>query len=528
MTDTDTRPGEASDLDPAERYGFTDCQREAFDALMAGGNIFLTGNAGTGKSYVLNAFIEELEERGAHYIALAPTGIAAQNLKNGTTIHRTLKIGFGVQDPTDQSRKAIGRKVLDCADVVIIDEISMCRIDLFERVMNMILASKRKTGPKQVVLVGDFFQLPPVLNDDDRRIIMRFWPGNEEGYCFRSDLWRGMGFEPHVLTETVRQTDPEFIGELNRARIGDAGCVPYFNERSISRRAQADEDDLWLCATNRMASTINEERVSALEEQGLPSRTYVADVDGDVKPSDEPTEERLHLTVGARVMMLVNRPTLDVSNGSIGTVTDLGVDCVEVLFDGQDQAVEVGANEWEICKSVVSEVEPDPAAEPDARPGIEIETVGTFKQIPLRLAFAITIHKSQGQTFDRCVVHSKVFGAGMLYVALSRCTNYEGMTIWPKIERGRLFANAAVVAFYDAIERGEYSRAPLEPLYQDAQQDALPGLGLEEPPWSEPAPAAAPLRAVMATPPAGGSMFIECPLEYAQRVQGYIDALMGR
>ena len=155
-----------------EERTFTPGQAEAMDALLSGRNVFLSGNAGTGKSYVLNAFIEELEEREVPYLAMAPTGIAAQNLHNGTTIHRTLQVSFGVLDPHDENKKTLTRKVLNKAEVIIIDEVSMCRIDLFERVMNMVLAAKRVSGRKQVVLVGDFFQLPPVVTDDDRRVLM--------------------------------------------------------------------------------------------------------------------------------------------------------------------------------------------------------------------------------------------------------------------------------------------------------------------------------------------------------------------
>lgn len=167
-----------------EERTFTPGQAEAMDALLSGRNVFLSGNAGTGKSYVLNAFIEELEEREVPYLAMAPTGIAAQNLHNGTTIHRTLQVGFGVLDPHDENKKTLTRKVLNKAEVIIIGEVSMCRIDLFERVMNMVLAAKRVSGRKQVVLVGDFFQLPPVVTDDDRKVLMQLWPGNDDGMVY--------------------------------------------------------------------------------------------------------------------------------------------------------------------------------------------------------------------------------------------------------------------------------------------------------------------------------------------------------
>ena len=329
-------------------HSFTAGQAEAFEALCSGRNVFLSGNAGTGKSYVLNAFIDELERREVPYLAMAPTGIAAQNLRNGTTIHRTLKIGFGVLDPHDENRKTLTRKVLNKAEVIIIDEISMCRVDLFERVMNMVLAAKRVSGRKQVVLVGDFFQLPPVVSDGDRRVLMQLWPGNDDGYAFKSPLWTGMGFEPHVLTEVKRQNDPEFIDQLNRARIGDRGCVDYFNDRSVSDRKRADPDDLWLCASNRMASTINDERVGELESHGARAMTYRAESSGDVKPSDKPTEDVLRIVVGARVMLLTNAPDHGLSNGSLGTVLDVAPDAVTVAFDDCPYTVEVAEKQWSI------------------------------------------------------------------------------------------------------------------------------------------------------------------------------------
>lgn len=486
-----------------EERTFTPGQAEAMDALLSGRNVFLSGNAGTGKSYVLNAFIEELEEREVPYLAMAPTGIAAQNLHNGTTIHRTLQVGFGVLDPHDENKKTLTRKVLNKAEVIIIDEVSMCRIDLFERVMNMVLAAKRVSGRKQVVLVGDFFQLPPVVTDDDRKVLMQLWPGNDDGYAFKSPLWKGMGFEPHVLTEVVRQSDPEFIGQLNRARIGDRDCIAYFNERSISDRKRAPEDDLWLCATNRMASTINDERVGELERLGARARTYTAYSYGDVKPSDKPTDDKLRLVEGARVMLLANMPDHGLANGSLGTISEVGVDCVTVEFDDCEYPVEVSEKEWKVLKSSVRDIIGD-----DGNPAQELvtDTVGAFTQIPLRLAFAITIHKSQGQTFERCAVHSKVFGAGMLYVALSRCTTFDGLTVWPKIERQRLYANESVIEFYDSLA-AKAEKAP------EPSQDAL---------FDADAPAA-PLS--VPTDKAGrtddGMVYIKCPAQIADRVRDY-------
>lgn len=469
---------------------FTEGQAAAMAALRDGRNVFLTGNAGTGKSYVLNAFIEELEDDDVPFLAMAPTGIAAQNLENGTTIHRTLQVGFGILDPNEKDRKALTRKVLQKASVVIIDEISMCRIDLFERVMNMVLAAKRVSGPKQVVLVGDFFQLPPVVSDSDRSMLLQFWPGNDEGYAFRSTLWNGMGFEPHVLTEVVRQNDPVFIEQLNRARIGDESCINYFNRRAISNRKYGPADDLWLCATNAMASTINNERVSALEKNGACGRTFVAKVSGDVKPSDKPTDDRLRLIEGARVMLLSNMPDEGLANGSLGTVVGTDDDCVFVDFDDIGETVPIEPKQWKVLKSTVRD-SVDQSGKPVQK--LVNDVVGAFTQIPLRLAFAITIHKSQGQTFEHCVVHSKTFGAGMLYVALSRCTTFDGLTVWPKIESNRLFANKAVIDFYQSLEKKDLTVASVIP----------DGNALAE-----------------------EIVTLRCPANIADRVQGYIDGLI--
>lgn len=229
-------------MEMADGDRFTPEQAEALSALRDGRNVFLSGNAGTGKSYVLNAFISDLKARNVDFLALAPTGIAALNLTDGSTIHRTLKIAPGVCAPDGPKGS---RKVLDAAKVIIIDEISMCRIDLFDHVMGMISQSMTRNGAKQVVLVGDFFQLPPVVTERDSALLMKFYPGNLQGWCFKSRYWTGFDFEPHVLKTVVRQSDPDFIDNLNRARVGDASCLDYFNAHSKSSGAYARETEFF-------------------------------------------------------------------------------------------------------------------------------------------------------------------------------------------------------------------------------------------------------------------------------------------
>lgn len=332
-------------MEMADGDRFTPEQAEALSALRDGRNVFLSGNAGTGKSYVLNAFISDLKARNVDFLALAPTGIAALNLTDGSTIHRTLKIAPGVCAPDGPKGS---RKVLDAAKVIIIDEISMCRIDLFDHVMGMISQSMTRNGAKQVVLVGDFFQLPPVATERDSALLMKFYPGNLQGWCFKSRYWTGFDFEPHVLKTVVRQSDPDFIDNLNRARV-----------------------------------------------------------------------------------------------------TDASADAVTVKFDGVDEKVRIERHRWEINKSEAV-VEMDDEGRPVNR--VKTAVVGAYTQIPLKLAYAITIHKSQGLTLDACCVHTKVFAEGQLYVGLSRVRSAAGLTVFPKIEPNRLIASREVVEFYDSLE----------------------------------------------------------------------------
>ena len=467
-------------------HGFTPDQQEAYDALLAGRDVFLTGDAGTGKSYILDAYIRHLQKARVPHLAMAPTGVAALNLPGGTTIHRSLHVPFGFVDREGRDEDGTPRrppKALKAAEVVIIDEISMCRVDLFEFVMHMIHQAELASGKKQVVVVGDFFQLPPVVTSDDEELMMRFYPGNPMGWCFHSPWWSGRAFEPHLLTTVVRQDDPEFIANLDAARVGDKSCIGYFNRHAVSDRkyAHADEDAIFLCNTNRSADAINAEELEKLDSETV---TFSATATGKVNKGDKIAPDRLPLRVGAKVMLLVNDKDGRYVNGSQGEVTVINKNKKKVavyLFDSGEEVV-IEPYTWKILKSTTATMRADDGTE---KLIVENEAIGTYTQFPLKLAWAITIHKSQGLTFPSLIVNTKTFMAGQLYVALSRCSTFDGLTVFPKIEPERLHASRDVVDFYAEIERQVRVRS-------------------------------------------GETVLLECPREFAKKAAAYIDSLSAR
>lgn len=433
---------------------FTKDQEKAYNALKNGENVFLTGEAGTGKSFVLNAFLEFCENENKNVLSMAPTGIAALNIKGGSTIHRSLGIPPKFCDRNEPVGKARG--VLKEADVIVIDEISMVRIDLFERVSRMIIAAEKATSKKQVVVVGDFYQLPPVVSDGEMDVMAEFYPRNINGYCFLSSYWKGFSFTPHVLKEVVRQRENDYVEALNYARNGDEKCIEFFNKNAIYDREQAPKDSLWLCTTNKNAESINTERLL-----DLPGKTheYEAVIKDSVSNGDKPTADTVYLKKGARVMSLVNDGLGRFQNGSLGEVVDFKtlpdpnkkskrVRAVVVAFDNGEE-VAVAPFTWKVLKATVVERMDIETGETVKR--IENEEIGSFTQIPLKLAWAVTIHKSQGQTFDAVNCETKAFAAGQLYVALSRCTNQENLYVYPKIDQKYLHAQQDVVDFYESL-----------------------------------------------------------------------------
>ena len=535
----------------------TPSQRNAMRHLLAGEDVFLTGKAGTGKSFVMNLFLAECKNRGLQTVAMAPTGTAALNLVDGSTIHRTLRIKNGVLDPCDARQSQLRSQVLAEADVVVIDEISMCRVDLFDRVMAKVRHARKKKGAKQVVVVGDFFQLPPIAIGEEGKLLKELYPAAKTFFAFNGATWAEMGFVPCLLNEVVRQPDPELARNLNLAREGDHSCIPYFNKRAVRRVEDVPSDVLWLTSTNKFADEINSSRVEEIVKAGGAPKTFRSEEEGEVKQSDKAAPDELRIVKGARVMLAANIADLGLGNGSMGTVTSIVADGAFVLFDGRRKEVLIEPKTWDIKKTVVSS-EADEQGRMVRR--LSAETVGRYTQLPLRLGFAITIHKAQGKTFGACAVDTRVFEAGMLYVALSRCTSYENMYLWPPISAARLYSNRDVEDLYDGLEdaapdaastaAGSWASSPtlLDYQRQDAVDelfgiegekgsteeasplpDAAPAFASEPPdrPGSTANPSSlAPARSDDAETRGDEMVQICVPARIADRVRGYADALL--
>ena len=419
-------------------------QQRAYKSIMAGYNVFLTGHAGTGKSFLLRKVIEDLQDAGKKVVVAAPTGIAAINV-GGTTLHRL----FQLKPDIYTSKRPQVPTVIKHTDVLFIDEISMCRIDLFDYIGRVLQKSHRHI---QVVVVGDFCQLPPVIPKkntsdtyfDEKGILdLHFGFDVGGGYAFLSPQWKRINFKTVVLEEVIRQSDPHFIEALDRARLGEKQSLFYFAENA---NPQVIPDGIYIAGRNIEVDRRNANKLAAIKEESF---FYEAESKGDVSNEDRRVApEILELKVGARIMTTVNDPLGEYCNGSLGYVTKLEADHIWVQIDDGNEC-EVIKNVWEIVRY---EVEGDPNSELAA---FKRTVAGTYLQYPIKLAWAVTVHKSQGQTFTKVNLNPNCWDSGQLYVALSRVQTIEGLHLTGPIYDRYLWLDPAVAEFYDRVELEE-------------------------------------------------------------------------
>ncbi len=408
-------------------------------------HVLITGRAGTGKSTLLEYFRNNTSKR---VVVLAPTGVAALNV-SGQTIHSFFR--FKPSVTLDDVKKIVDEipNLYTSIDAIIIDEISMVRADLLDcidRFLRLNTQSSDPFGGKQMILFGDLYQLPPVVTNREREALKLMY---RTPYFFSANVVKEVDLEVIELDRVFRQKDEEFIEVLDAIRHGevDEYVLEKLNSRYIPDfEPPEDEHYIHLTSTNKRARQINEQQLSR-----LPGEVYEfpALIEGKFDKESYPTDLNLKLKIGAQVMLLNNDFHGRWVNGSIGVVEDIdvheGVICVQ-LENGE--VVEVSPFKWTLFEYVYDR----------ENERIGTREIGLFVQFPLKLAWAITIHKSQGKTFDKVVIDLSggIFAPGQLYVALSRCRTLEGIVLKQPVEKKHVFVNWKAASF---ITQKEYEKA---------------------------------------------------------------------
>lgn len=414
-------------------------------------SLFLTGKAGTGKSTFLKYICATTKKK---YVVLAPTGIAAINA-GGSTMHSFFKLPFYPLLPDDPKFSTPGRlkdflrynksqlKTIQKVELIIIDEISMVRadiIDFIDRILRIYTHNLRVPfGGKQLLLVGDIFQLEPVVKSDERAILEKFYP---TPYFFSANVFKEMSLVSIELTKVYRQKDPAFINILNHIRNNTTlpSDLRLLNTRVTPPEEGNDKgNDLRITLATRRDTVdfINQKHLEAIDEKPF---TLHGEIKGEFSESSLPTLMDLTLKPGAQIIFVKNDRNKQWVNGTIGTVRDYDTDA-EYLHVTTDEGknVTVERAEWSNVRYTYNEEEKK----------IEEEELGVFIQFPVKLAWAITIHKSQGLTFKNVTIDftGGVFAGGQAYVALSRCTSLEGIRLKCPVQQRDIFVRPEIIRF---------------------------------------------------------------------------------
>ena len=383
-------------------------------------NIFITGRAGTGKSTLLEYLRDNIKK---NLVVLAPTGVAALNVK-GQTIHSFF--GFKPNITIDKIKKGKNTKVYKNLELIIIDEISMVRADLLDCIDKFLRLSKNNEKPFggiQIVFVGDLYQLPPVVTYEDKKILDYLL--YKTPYFFSAYVMGQIELEIIELKKIYRQKDNDFINLLNLVRNKkiDQENLDIINRRCLIDVKFDNELYITLTSTNRLSDNMNREKLLELKGKKY---NYKAEIDGKFASKYYPTTEVLDIKIGSQVMLINNDPKRRWVNGSIGKIIDItenlmtNNDMIIIKLDSGN-IVNVEPNKWDIYTYFFDEK--------DSK--INQKISGSFIQYPIKLSWAITIHKSQGKTFEKVIIDtgSGCFTHGQMYVALSRCTSLEGIIL---------------------------------------------------------------------------------------------------
>ncbi|MGS0748276.1 helix-turn-helix domain-containing protein [Halpernia sp. GG3] len=419
-------------------------------------SIFLTGKAGTGKTTFLNDFVKKTQKK---HIVVAPTGIAAINA-GGVTIHSMFSLPLRTFLPTTEridtnyamniadlmphfKYRKDKLKLLREIEIIIIDEVSMLRADVLDMMdfsLRHIRRNQQKFGGAQMLFIGDLYQLPPVVRDE--HILKKCY---NSPFFFESLAIKELPFITIELEKVYRQTDEDFLSILNAIREGDKREIDFekLNSRYLPDFEPKEEAYVYLTSHNKMADDINHKKIRDLKTKLF---KYEAKIVGDFKENQYPNEDVLELKVGAQVMFIRNDATEKrYFNGKLAEVIYLDEEEVTVLLDESDVEITLKKEVWEQKKYSL-----------DGQKNIQEEVLGSFEQYPIRLAWAVTIHKSQGLTFDRLIIDAgKSFASGQVYVALSRCRTLEGIVLKSKITPEVIFSDARISVFQGATNAND-------------------------------------------------------------------------
>ena len=413
-------------------------------------SFFLTGKAGTGKSTFLKHIVETTSK---HFVIVAPTGIAGVNV-GGVTIHSFFQFPTRPLLPDDENitvfwKNSDQRKIITAMDTLIIDEVSMVRADLIDAIDYSLRRNggnpQKPFGGKQVVFVGDIFQLEPVAirNSGEQKIINEIYGGT---YFYKAKVFEKINFFTIEFQKVYRQIDPVFISLLDKVRLKETiqADIDQLNSRVFSEfELNKEEFAITLTTKNDLADIVNSRRLAELNASSL---KYTAEISGKFEQSKYPTDPELILKENAQVIFIKNDINKRWINGTIGLVVELTPATIKVkLKDGSVQSVD--RRVWQNIKYKYNK----------EKRKIEQEILGTFKQYPLKLAWAITIHKSQGLTFDRVVIDfgDGTFASGQAYVALSRARSFEGLFLKQKIHSTDIYLDEGLKDFAKSFNNKE-------------------------------------------------------------------------
>ncbi len=397
-------------------------------------HLFVTGNAGTGKSTLLQYFKKNTRK---NYIVVAPTGIAAINV-GGSTIHSFFRFPTHVLTSDDVSVIRDKEALFASLETIVIDEVSMVRADIMDAIDYSLRMNREKPndpfGGVQMILIGDLHQLPPIVEPE----LHEYFRDNfQSPFFFSANVFKQVPLKKIELKRIFRQTDSDFIGLLNNIRNKKISHEDFDRlNAQFDSTAAGDDDDLaiTLTGTNALASAINQSRLDSIRKREY---YYDAEVTGTFDEKSFPTDKHFRLKPGAQIMMVKNDPNKQWVNGSLGIVKKLSENSIKVFFG--DHSCDIEPTIWEKIEY---------AYNPEER-NIESIVVGSFRQYPIKLAWAITIHKSQGKTFDKVIIDlgHGAFAHGQAYVALSRCRTLSGIRLRKPIRYSDVMLDDRVVDF---------------------------------------------------------------------------------